>query len=482
MENLDKLVLELCKLPNETQYVEFKHNNYSPDMIGKDISALANSAALMERKYAYMLWGIDDISHKIVGTDKNLQNLKQGNQELENWLRDMLSKNADFEFYSTNIEGKNVGIIVISPAMAQTVTFKKKSYIRIGSYTKELENYPSTQAKLWDRIRNIKFEEQLAMKDLTLNEAINLLNTSIYFEILKLPVPDTDEKIFHYMKEEGIILKQDNGLFSITNLGAIAFAKRLNPFPHINRKAIRLVQYNDDNRVNLVREYNINKGYVVGLEEVVQYIDVLLPSEEIIQGLLRTKKQPYPPIAIREIIANAIIHQDFSITGTGPVIEIFKTRLEVTNPGIPLIDISRIIDNPPKSRNEKLASLMRHLKMCEELGTGWDKIVISCEVAQLPAPIIELYSENIRVTLFTERPFSSISPENKLHACYLHACIKQVQGEQMTNVSLRKRFGLEDSSSGAISRLIKLAVKKKYIKPLDADTAPRYMKYVPWWA
>ena len=88
----------------------------------------------------------------------------------------------------------------------------------------------------------------------------------------------------------------------------------------------------------------------------------------------------------------------------------------------------------------------------------------------------------MRVTLFTERPYSSISPENKLYACYLHACIKQVQGEQMTNLSLRKRFGLEDSASGSISRLIKSAVKKNYIKPLDADTAPRYMKYVPWWA
>ena len=159
MENLDKLVTELCKLPNEVQYVEFKHNNYSPDMIGKDISALANSAALLERKYACMIWGVEDSSHKIVGTDYSLQNLKQGNQELENWLRDMLSKNADFEFHSVNIENTTVGIIIILPAASQTVTFKKRAYIRVGSYTKDLENYPTIQAKLWDKIRNIKFEE-----------------------------------------------------------------------------------------------------------------------------------------------------------------------------------------------------------------------------------------------------------------------------------------------------------------------------------
>jgi len=74
-------------------------------------------------------------------------------------------------------------------------------------------------------------------------------------------------------------------------------------------------------------------------------------------------------------IANSLIHQDLYITGAAPVVEIFDNRIEVTNPGIPLVDVLRIIDNPPKSRNEKLASLMRRLKMCEELGRGWDRMV-----------------------------------------------------------------------------------------------------------
>ena len=93
-------------------------------------------------------------------------------------------------------------------------------------------------------------------------------------------------------------------------------------------------------------------------------------------------------------MANALIHQDFSVTGTGPVVEIFDNRIEVTNSGTPLVDVRRIIDNPPKSRNEKLAALMRRLKMCEELGTGWDKIVITCELYQLPAPKIEFFEDS----------------------------------------------------------------------------------------
>ena len=125
---------------------------------------------------------------------------------------------------------------------------------------------------------------------------------------------------------------------------------------------------------------------------------------------------------------------------------------------------------------------MRRLGICEELGTGWDKIVISCELFQLPAPRIELYEESTRVTLFAEMKFSSISMENKLWACYLHACIKQIQSEQLTNTSLRERFGLKSSAAGSISRLIKEAVEQKIIKPLDPTTAPRYMKYIPYWA
>ena len=97
--------------------------------------------------------------------------------------------------------------------------------------------------------------------------------------------------------------------------------------------------------------------------------------------------------------------------------------------------------------------------MCEELGTGWDKIAITCELCCLPAPKIDLYSDSTKVSLFSEKAYSNISPEDKMWACYLHACIKHVQGEYLTNSSLRRRFGLKDSSSGSISRLIKDTVE-----------------------
>lgn len=141
----------------------------------------------------------------------------------------------------------------------------------------------------------------------------------------------------------------------------------------------------------------------------------------------------------------------------------------------------RIVDNPPKSRNEKLASLMRRLQMCEELGRGWDRMVLSCEMQLLPAPRIQIYQESTKVVLFSSLAFANISPEDKVWSTYLHACLKYIEGDALTNTSLRERFGLKVTSSGQISRLIKEVVEHGYVKALDPNTAPRYMRYIPIW-
>lgn len=250
----------------------------------------------------------------------------------------------------------------------------------------------------------------------------------------------------------------------------------------LNRKAIRVVQYADDTKLKILKEYNGTKGYAVGFEGLMGFLEALLPSQEIITETVRKTITKYPMIALREIIANALIHQDFTVSGSSPLVEIFQSRIEVTNPGIPLVDINRFIDNPPKSRNEILSSLMRRLKMCEELGSGWDRIALECELKQLPAPKILLYEENTKVILYSELPFANIPHEEKLWSCYLHACIKYLTHEGLTNSSLRQRFGLADTAAAQISRLIKEAVSEGVIKPFDAETSQRYMKYIPGWA
>ena len=286
----------------------------------------------------------------------------------------------------------------------------------------------------------------------------------------------------HYLNEDGIIKKQDNGLYSITNLGALLFARDLNEFARLGRKALRVVQYRGINRLIIQKSESFIQGYAICFENVVRYVNALLPSNEDVNAvrLSTTSKSPLP--SVREAIANSLIHQDLYITGASTVVEIFDNRIEVTNPGAPLVDVLRIIDNPPKSRNEKLASLMRRLKMCEELGRGWDIMVLACEAQFLPAPRIEVFQDSTKVTLFSEMEFSNIPLEDKLWSCYLHSCLMYIQGDALTNKSLRDRFNVKETSAGSISRLIKESVTEGRIKPLDPKTAKRYMRYIPSWA
>ena len=286
----------------------------------------------------------------------------------------------------------------------------------------------------------------------------------------------------HYLNEDEIIQKQDNGLYSITNLGALLFAKDLNEFARLGRKAMRVVQYKGINRLLIQKEESFVQGYAVCFENIVRYVNALLPSNEDVNAVQLSTPSKFPLPSVREAIANSLIHQDLYITGAAPVVEIFDNRIEVTNPGTPLVDVLRIIDNPPKSRNEKLASLMRRLKMCEELGRGWDRMVLACEAQYLPAPRIEVFQDSTKVTLFSEMEFSNIPMEDKLWSCYLHACLMYIQGDALTNKSLRDRFNVKDTSAGSISRLIKESVSAGRIKPLDPETAKRYMKYIPSWA
>ena len=481
-KNLDILVKELCKLPKEVGWVEFKHNNCEPNMIGADISALANTATLKDRDNAYMIWGVDDDTHEIIGTKVRLPLETKGQQELENWLRYMLSKNADFEFLDTEVDGKHVEIIKIHKALSEPVAFEKIDYIRSGSYTKKLHEFPVMRAQLWDKLRNSQFEDVNSKEDLRFADIARMLSIDTYFSLLNIPQPVDEKEVLHYLAEDGVIAKLDNGLYAITNLGAILFAKDLNEFPRLGRKAMRVVQYQGANRLFIQKEETFISGYAVDFENIVRYVNALLPSREDANAVKLTTKSKFPLPSVREAIANSLIHQDLYITGAGPVIEVFDNRVEVTNPGTPLVDILRIIDNPPKSRNEKLASLMRRMKMCEELGRGWDRMVLACEMQYLPAPRIEIFQESTKVTLFAEMEYTNIPMDDKLWSCYLHACLMYIQGDALTNGTLRNRFGLKESSAGSVSRLIKEAVEQKRIKAIDPETAKRYMRYVPIWA
>ena len=479
---LRSLLSELRSLPRETGWVEFKHNNAEPVMIGEYISALSNTAALHGKSHAYVAWGIEDITHNIIGTTFSPHSTKKGNEELESWLLKLLSPRISFSFHELNTENGKVIILEIERASNKPVQFQGQEFIRIGSYKKNLKDYPEIERELWRIFDKVPFEEQFALENVPETEVLSLLDYPSYFEMLSIPLPENRKSILERLADDHMILRSNTGEWSITNLGAILFAKNLSKFPHLKRKSVRVIVYKGKNRIETLREQEGVKGYASGFEGLIGFLDNLLPRNEVIGKALRKEVPMYPELAVRELVANSIVHQDFSLRGTGPMIEVFSDRMEITNPGVPLVKIERFLDHPPRSRNEALASFLRRVGVWEERGSGIDKVVSLTEFYQLPAPQIDVTDNHTRVTLYTHKPFTQMEKDEKIHACYLHACLKFVTKEHMTNTSLRQRFGLNDKNASVVSRIIRDAIEVGAVKPLDPDTAPRYMKYIPSWA
>ncbi|MGS4916312.1 ATP-binding protein [Mameliella alba] len=477
-----RLIQELRSLSAETAWAEFKENNANPEMIGETVSALSNAAALSGKDTAWLIWGIRDGGHAVVGTSFNPAAATKGNQNLESWLVQMLSPRLHIEFHSGEVDGLPVVALEIPAAQVQPTAFYGKESLRVGSVNRALKDVPQMEAALWRSFDRTPFEKQVALADQSGETVIRLLDYPSYFDLLSLPLPSDRDRILAALADEDFVRPNDAGHWDITNLGAILFARDLTDFAKISRKAVRLIVYEGRGRLKTKREQEGRKGYAVGFEGLMDYLKALLPRNEVIGTALRAEVSMYPDLALRELIANAMIHQDFSISGAGPMVEVFDDRIEVTNPGVPLGDIDRLLDQAPRSRNEALAAFMRRIGVCEERGSGVDKVVAETEFFQLPPPRWETSGDAARAILFAHKDFRNMDKADRIHACYLHACLKYVMREELTNTSLRERFGLDDSDVTKASRVISSAVKDGVIKPFDPAQGNRNAKYVPFWA
>ncbi len=421
---LADLVRELCKLAAETEWVEFKHNNANPEEIGQYISALSNSAALAGKANAYLVWGVHDATHQIVGTTVSPKTDKKGNENLENWLLRLLSPKLEFWFHEVQVEGKRVMLLEIERAAQQPVQFEGVEYIRVGSHKKKLKDFPEKESAPWRLFDRTPFEVGVADENLSDEQVLNVVDYPAYFRRLARPYPPERHQILEALSEDHLIRRNQANKWDVTNLGAILFANQLKLFQPLERKAIRVILYKGSSRTETEREHVDERGYAVGFDDVLRLVEILTPSNEVIERALRKTVPMYPPLAVRELIANALIHQDFTIRGAGPMVEIFADRIEITNPGTPLIHAERFLDQPPQSRNDALASLMRRMGICEERGSGIDKVVEQTEIFQLPAPLFEVSGDSMRAVLFGHRPLQKMSRADRIRACYQHACLK----------------------------------------------------------
>ncbi|MCK5523783.1 MAG: putative DNA binding domain-containing protein [Thiomargarita sp.] len=478
---LQSLLTELRHLPTEIEWVEFKQNYQDYEGLGEYIAALANSAALCGKTYAYLVWGIHDQTHEIVGTQFKYRRTKKGNEELESWLLRLLTPKIEFRFFELLADDKPVVILEINRANHEPVKFKGTTLIRIGSYKKRLKDYPEKERELWRLFDKTPFEHQIAINNLNADQVLNCLDYPAYFDLTAQNLPSHKNGILQQLVAEKMIRKNQAGQWDVYNLGAILFAKDLAFFPELRHKAIRIIQYANSSRTETVREREEKRGYATSFFQVIDFINILLPTREIITPKGQRKDRPmYPPTVIWELVANMLIHQDFSLKGTSPMVEIFDRRIEITNTGQPLVDPRRFLDTPPQSRNEALAAFLRRIEVCEERGSGIDKIMQAVEThhSPLPAPQFEVLEKHTRVTLSASKTFAKMSREERVITCYFHACLKQINKSYMTRLSLRQRLHCSDN---AAKQVIAQTSEKSLLRLANPEVK-RNFQYLPYWA
>ncbi len=463
---------------NECEWIEVKETQIDEEKLGKTISAIANSCLIYEKEYGYIFIGIKDKTWEIIGTDKKFSNFIVKGQDIKLYLKTRLSPDTEFEIFDSIIfENKKINIIKIKSASHTPISFSKEIYFRLGSHNKKIRDFPEESKKLWVKASGFNYEDSIIKKNVSVENILELLDYKSYYKLQNKEISENVETIIQDFVSEGYIRKIDNEYYDILALGGLLFANDLSKVD-IGRKSIRIIQYLGKTKSQIASQKFEKKGYANGFYDLIKYLRTILPKEEKIDSSgFRKEYEYYSTTIIRELIVNAIIHQDLSILGNQIKIEIYSDRIEITNPGTPIIDIWRFYDTN-RSRNLKLSEHMNRFNMCEELGSGIDRIVEISEKESRFTPKYTIFdNQYTTVKLFKEKNFENMMEDEKLNILFYHCCYSYTLEKYMTNSTLRERFTLSNinANSNKITRLIKKALDLKIIKSGPNKT------YIPFW-
>ena len=405
-EELQNLLADLRGLPEETEWVEFKSNWDKPEDIGEYLSALANSAALLEKDHGFLVWGIQNIDHSVIGTEfKPRQSKGKGNEDLEPWLLRLLAPRIDFRIFEFETEGKRIVLFKIPAARETPVSFQGTRYIRVGSYKKRLDDFPEKEAALWKMLRSPQEDwsagivEGACLSDLDPN-AISFARQQ-YRQKHPQQVSELDA--------------WDDVTF--LNKAKVCVAGK------ITRTALLLL--GKEESVHLLSPAQARVTWVLkeadGADLDYAHFDapLILVGDRLLEKIrnLTVRHLPsgtlfphevtqYDPWVIRETLHNCIAHQDYPAGGKIIVVEkpdalLFK-NLGSFLPGSVEEVIER--DAPPEIyRNDFLAQAMVNLNMIDTIGSGIRRMFSLQKKRSFPMPDYDLSDPKKVSVLLTGR-------------------------------------------------------------------------------
>lgn len=464
-------------VPHELNELDWKASlSMNKDRLTEHLCAFANLP-----NGGFLLFGVDDTARPIGVTQDQIEGICN---TLANLGRDAVDPPLQLHHGVEVIDSTPLLFVHIPEQPHKPVHRRGKSieesWIRSNGTTRKASRAEIGSLMLHSSAP--RWEELRASPLLRPDQVVELLDLSAVRTLLQRPPIDDPAERMRWATDEKLIVPDADGYY-VTNLGAIAAARELNAFDRLARKCTRVIRYASTNKVDTIGEIVGHKGYAVGFEGLIEYLKQILPHSEVIKQSLRQQVTVYPEIALRELIANALIHQDFTVSGTGPLIEIFTDRITITNPGglLPGKRLDRLIGTTPQSRNEALASAFRQYRICEERGTGFQKVVAAIELFGLPPLVVRQEETALQVTLHAPRAFADMSQAERIEACYQHAVLQYLSSQTLTNTSLRHRFKLHDKQRNQITNLISDAVEAGRIKRKDAASGNKFAEYLPYW-
>ncbi|HMV22323.1 MAG TPA: putative DNA binding domain-containing protein [Rhodocyclaceae bacterium] len=397
--DLSALLDRLRAEPRETEWLEFKANRYEPQVLGEYLSALANSACLLGMPRGYLVFGIEDGTHKVVGTTFDPQAEKgKGEQLLPLWLSLGLQPNVGFEIHAFTYHGQRVVLFEAHPAFDRPVKFYGTAYVRDGTSKTELAKYPEKERAIWNRRVDWSAQvcEQATPDDLA-PEAI---------------AKARQEYATKFPRQAGESAGWDDATFlnkaRLTIRGAVTHAALLllgrPEASALLAPAVARISWMLKNERNEELDYeHFGPPFLLNVDKVLVRIRNLTVRELPDGTLFPVELTQYDPWVIREALHNCIAHQDYGLRGRIQVVETPDSLLLTNVGGFLPGRVEKVIEQDAPLeiyRSPFLAEAMVNLNMIDTQGGGIKRMFLKQRQRFFPMPDYDLSQpERVMVTL-----------------------------------------------------------------------------------